>query len=132
MDWHARVYAGGGGTTRTPRRKAPVAVKAAVWDRQGPKCLYCGLEFGTWVQRGRRAPIRLRVEWDHFRPYVFLLDNPRENWVASCQICNGIKSALVPTGQAMESLDAVKAVIAGRRARMGYTALGVSALDREG
>lgn len=34
----------------------------------------------------------ISVEWDHIVPYSYLRANPKNNWAASCKLCNRIKS----------------------------------------
>lgn len=78
------------------RKKPPAEVKAAILEAQEDRCIYCERRFGSWVRR-RGAPqrvglaIRLCVTWDHFVPFSFVRSNPDENFVAACQVCNGIK-----------------------------------------
>ena len=36
---------------------------------------------------------QVRLSWDHFIPFSVILDNPDDNWVASCKNCNSIKHA---------------------------------------
>lgn len=54
-------------------------------------CLYCSGIIGSYCKYNNRL-IMLRLAWDHFIPYSYLQDNPNNNWVLSCHICNGIKS----------------------------------------
>lgn len=77
------------------RKSPPAALKAAILEQQENRCIYCERRFGSWVRR-RSAPrsglsIRLLVTWDHFVPFSFVRSNPDENFVAACQVCNGIK-----------------------------------------
>lgn len=63
-------------------------------DRQGNRCFYCLIYFGCLVEwRGRS--VKAKTHWDHFVPYSYIQSNPDENFLASCQICNQIKSSKV-------------------------------------
>ncbi len=39
--------------------------------------------------------MKLQIVWDHLFPYAFSQDNGVENFVASCQICNAYKGAIM-------------------------------------
>lgn len=41
-----------------------------------------------------------QIEWDHFVPYIYLQNNPDENWVASCRPCNRAKSSRIFASEA--------------------------------
>src|SRR5262245_15132633 len=75
-------------------RKAP-----PLWFRrhqlaiQDYQCFYCDRAFQCVVFLGKRR-IRLRIEWDHMVPFVYLQTNPAYNFVASCQICKRMKGDL--------------------------------------
>lgn len=64
--------------------------RAALW-RQDNRCLYCDALFGSFIFRKKRHT-RVMVRWDHFVPFSYCADNSDTNFVAACQICNGIKS----------------------------------------
>lgn len=73
-----------------PKKK----VRDFILETQSYRCFYCWRRFGQTVFRESRS-IRLKIAWDHVNPYVYSLDNRNSNFVASCQICNGIKSSLI-------------------------------------
>lgn len=86
---------------------------------QENRCLYCDVRFGDFV----KSPYRLgyivaRLHWDHLDPYVKTLDNRSSNFVASCSICNRIKSDLV-----FENIEDVRAYIQYNRSKRGYETL---------
>lgn len=58
----------------------------------GFACAYCQIIFGSVVRRPGNEPIIIRMQVDHFRPVSWTgRESDRENCVASCQICNGLK-----------------------------------------
>jgi len=77
------------------RRKGPNAEeRRVILELQGNRCLYCELLFGAPVERRNRL-LFLKVNWDHFVPFSYTQNNYAYNFVAACQICNGIKSNLM-------------------------------------
>lgn len=58
---------------------------------QDNRCFYCLNGFGDYIWY-RNKLIQIRINWDHFVPFDYLQSNPDNNWVASCQVCNSIKS----------------------------------------
>ncbi|TLZ87260.1 MAG: hypothetical protein E6K00_05760 [Methanobacteriota archaeon] len=48
--------------------------------------------FNSAVERKGRL-IYLKVNWDHFVPFAYSQNNYAYNFVAACQICNGIKGS---------------------------------------
>lgn len=73
-------------------RSRPAAwLKKEILEQQENRCLYCERMFHSWVHRKKKA-IRLTVCWDHFSPYSYSRDNGGDNFVAACQVCNGLKS----------------------------------------
>lgn len=82
--------------------------RACLW-RQDGRCIYCTLPFGSYVFR-RSRHVKLQVRWDHFVPFSYSADNSDANFVAACQICNGIKS-----DKLFNTLEEAQAHIAARR-----------------
>ena len=75
------------------RRRGPNAEEQRIiLELQGNRCLYCEQTFGTPVMKRNRL-IYLKVNWDHFVPFSYSQNNYGYNFVAACQICNGIKSS---------------------------------------
>ncbi len=79
---------------RGKRKLPPLEHRNLVLVLQENKCFYCAQEFGTW-ERHRRKLIQLRVNWDHLLPFAYLQSNPTFNFVAACQLCNGIKGSKI-------------------------------------
>ncbi len=115
-----RVYSGRVGRTvresqpefkrRTPCKKD----RLAILERQSNKCLYCELPFDSVVLRGNRTT-RLTPRWDHLIPFNYSQDNCPENFVAACQVCNGIKG-----DKCFDTITDARDHIRARRAQKGY------------
>jgi hypothetical protein len=91
------------------RAAPPKWVKEEILTRQDHRCLYCERLFGSWAHRGKKA-IQLQINWDHFSPYSYSRDNGDGNFVAACQICNGIKS-----NKLFDTLEQAKIYIASQK-----------------
>ena len=78
------------------RRCFPVKVRRQVLEDQEHACFYCGILFGDyyWSEKAGKV-VRANACFDHFIPWVYCRSSTAENVVASCQICNGIKSSKV-------------------------------------
>ena len=82
-------------TEAQDRRKGPDAEeRKTILELQGNRCLYCEQLFGSTIVKRDRL-IFLKVNWDHFVPFSYSQNNYAYNFVAACQICNGIKSNLM-------------------------------------
>jgi len=78
-----------------PNRKGPSSpIKKRILRNQKHCCFWCGRRFRNIVWRGQHKII-LRTEWDHVVPFSYSRNNRESNFVASCQICNGYKGALI-------------------------------------
>jgi len=96
------------------RRKAPTAAeRQMILELQGNRCLYCEMLFGAAVERKGRL-IFLKVNWDHFVPFAYTQNNYAYNFVAACQICNGIKSSMT-----FKTVEEAKVYIAATRLLKG-------------
>lgn len=60
-------------------------------ERQGHHCPYCTLPFGTVIAY-RGETVQTPVG-DHFAPYSWHGETRDDNLIASCQVCNSLKSA---------------------------------------
>ena len=76
------------------RRHPNAEEKRGILEFQGDRCVYCERLFGSAVIKEGRL-LFLKVTWDHLVPYSFSQNNYAYNFVAACQICNGIKSDLM-------------------------------------
>ncbi len=81
----------------TPKRNTPTQYeKKDILESQEGRCFYCDLEFGSVVWDNRKKKARtLKINWDHFTPFAYGFNNKATNFVASCDICNKLKSAKV-------------------------------------
>ena len=112
-DWHEAVYGPETGSY-APRRRPNVATRLHILQQQDGRCFYCGSRFGTYVTRKNRPRV-LKAAWDHVIPYVYLQANPDTNWVAACQVCNGIKGSRI-----FATVDEAREHITRRRKRCGW------------
>ena len=110
-DWQAKVYGSGAGAISGKRRPPPLWARRLQLAKQENRCFYCDWEFGSWVAK-RSRPVRLRVVWDHWVPYAYLQANPALNFVAACQLCNGLKRS-----DMFESVEEARRIIGKRRDR---------------
>ncbi len=94
----------------TPDRRRTVAenLQLQILRRQNYRCFYCDLNFKVVVfLKGK--PVRRAVVFDHYVRWSYSQDNRRQNIVAACSLCNGIKSWLM-----WDTLDECKAYISKR------------------
>lgn len=76
---------------RLRRKKPSSKQRSHILAIQENKCKYCSHTFGSYVLKNNKVTA-LRVVWDHHIPYSYGANNNKENFVAACQICNGLKS----------------------------------------
>ena len=60
-------------------------------ESQEHLCAYCQLPFGSIIQHRMSTHIA-NVVGDHFIPWAYSGTSEPDNFVASCSVCNGIKS----------------------------------------
>jgi hypothetical protein len=78
-------------------------------------CAYCERRFGDFVYlKGKRK--KLQVQWDHFVPYSYSRNNNGSNFVASCHICNRMKSSFC-----FETMEEAKLYLLHKWTEKGYT-----------
>jgi hypothetical protein len=99
------------------KRQIPTReVQRAILEHQGDRCFYCGSAFGDSAHReGRSEPRRLTPVWDHVEPFAWQANNQPLNFVASCSVCNGIKSNLM-----FESKEDARLYVWRRRKQKGW------------
>lgn len=71
--------------------------KNKIWrvlQEQGYRCFWCGHIFGSIYRHNNHPTESLTIHFDHVLPFSYVQHNRTANLVASCNICNGIKSAL--------------------------------------
>ena len=97
------------------RRYTPsINTKKEILQNQNYRCIYCEKSFDGYVWRKGKG-IKLKVAWDHFLPFCFSYNNHETNFLAACQICNGIKSDLV-----FDSIQEAQTYIQTKREEKGY------------
>lgn len=96
------------------RRLPPQAERDLVLSNQDGRCFYCEALFGDEGYRNN-TPIRINMAWDHQVPFAYSQDNHMYNFVAACQVCNGIKSSMI-----FQTVDEAKVYLALRREEKGY------------
>jgi hypothetical protein len=87
------------------RKGPPAKAKRSILREQGYCCFWCDRRFGKVLWRGRKRKV-LRIEWDHLVSYAYSRDNRPVNYVASCHVCNRLKSSSV-----FESIDECRVYI---------------------
>lgn len=74
------------------RRIPTGADRNKILEAQNNSCFYCERRFGSRIIYKNKERI-LSLRWDHIVPWVFSQNNRPENFIAACQICNGVKLA---------------------------------------
>lgn len=74
------------------RKRPSKEIQKRLLLNQNNKCKYCNIKFGEMYFRDNKPGLS-RIHWDHLVPFAYLQENPYNNWVASCNICNLIKSS---------------------------------------
>lgn len=97
------------------RRKPSIEVREHILIEQRGACFWCLLPLDSTIWQGQRS-IDYELEWDHAVPFAYLQASPAGNWVASCQICNAVKSDL-----RFRSVEEARRHIKDRRAELGYS-----------
>ena len=87
--------------------------------KQRGKCFYCRGNFGDWYEHKGR-PMLLKPVWDHLLPWCYSGNNEAGNFVASCRVCNGLKS-----GKVFDSIYEAKIYVQAQRVRKGYPVFGM-------
>ncbi len=76
------------------RKRPSPEERRQILEMQENRGLYCLRLFNIPVIRKEKL-LWLKVTWDHWIPYSYGQNNYPYNFVAACQICNGIKSNLM-------------------------------------
>lgn len=99
--------------------------KYAILISQRGCCMYCGKPLDGVVFRKGKS-VDLELQWDHAIPRALRVIEHESNIVASCQICNLIKSDLV-----FETVEEAREWINGRREEEGYSESRIAWCDIE-
>ncbi len=79
---------------RTDRMRVSVLVQQQLLAEQRNRCAYCEIPFSKPVYRHSKL-WRRTIHFDHFVPWSYSFSNRKQNIVASCSVCNSIKSWLM-------------------------------------
>jgi len=96
------------------RKSPPKRIRDKILVLQQERCLYCNRVFGSMYERNGKI-LFTKLHWDHKVPFAYTQGNAGNNWAASCNICNGIKS-----DKMFESVGEVRQYVAERRKEKGY------------
>jgi len=96
------------------RKRISEHLKKKILKEQNNLCFYCeSYIYGFTHRHGKR--IKLRLHFDHQVPYAYSQNNNTENIVASCHVCNGIKSSFC-----FQTVEEAVIYIMGKREEKGY------------
>ncbi len=98
-----------------PRKLPSVKFQDRQLTIQNGRCFWCFLPFDVWISRRGRDPVFLRWVWDHVEPYSWAQRQDDANFVASCQVCNGLKWNFMFPDE-----DSCRAYLLKRRKDKGY------------
>lgn len=94
----------------------PAKFKRQILITQDNKCIYCGEKFGDYVWNSKKYKfVKLRIHFDHFIAWGYSRNNQKTNVVASCQVCN-----LLKTTNHYKSLTVARKAINEKRKEKGY------------
>jgi len=96
------------------RRILPLRQKRAKLIEQEWRCFYCERTLGSYVFRGGRE-VKLKIHWDHQVPFSYSQNNAEHNFVASCHVCNRIKS-----DRLFQTVEEARVFIETERRGKGY------------
>lgn len=97
------------GTRKRPSKKR----QRELVIKQGGKCFYCGLEFGSYFEWQYQL-VCVRKTFDHLLAFCYSGNSSDDNFVASCFECNGLKS-----GKVFDSIKEAKDYVKKRRIQKG-------------
>lgn len=107
-DWDCQVSS----VNHIKRLRIPLAQRKSILAIQENRCLYCGHEFGTLIER--RGQIEsVDLQWDHFFPVLYTGDHLEV--VAACRVYNHIKADRV-----FETVEDATRFICKKRRSKGY------------
>lgn len=96
------------------RRHPPTSTKKRLLEEQNHCCFYCERRFGSRVVYKNKERV-LSLRWDHIVPWVYSQDNRPQNFIAACQICNGVKLAKM-----FDSIEDLKIYVLNEIERKGF------------
>ena len=81
-------------TGKARRKTVCPSDKQRLIESQQGRCYYCERKFGYYFVRNNNVR-RSTIQIDHYVPFSFNQSNNKENYVASCSLCNSLKSNMV-------------------------------------
>jgi hypothetical protein len=100
------------------RKIPPIDDQVRILSEQNHRCFWCRSPFdGVAVRITRRSQkiLKLMPCWDHVQPFAWSYNNAPLNFVASCSVCNGIKSSKM-----FQGLEETRDYIMKRRKKKGW------------
>lgn len=95
-------------------RRIPEGLKKDILQDQEYSCFYCLVPFSFEVRRKGKLVTR-KIEFDHLVPFSYQNNNNRENLVASCDVCNRLKSSMC-----FQTTDEARVYLQSERESKGY------------
>lgn len=96
------------------RKLPPLAWRRDQVVKQNNACAYCGSCFDGCVLR-KGKPVKVKLCWDHIVPYAYSQNNNEYNFLASCSVCNLIKSSKM-----FQTIEEVQIYVSIKRNQKGY------------
>ena len=73
--------------------RIPLKLKKQILEKQDHKCIYCQKDLAGYITNSFTGKlIKLKTHFDHFVCWNYSRDSSDYNMVASCHICNLLKS----------------------------------------
>lgn len=73
------------------RKKPSLKRQKEILEKQDNKCLYCNNKFGTAYFRDGKLKLT-KLHWEHLVPFSYTQRSSDKDFIASCNVCNLIKS----------------------------------------
>lgn len=97
------------------RRPVSTHSRAMILAHQDYRCFYCGHSLSASYRRGTKT-FRAKIHWDHQLPFAYSQDNRVDNFVASCNVCNLMKSSKI-----FETVEDARAYLVHRQGKKGIS-----------
>jgi hypothetical protein len=100
---------------KTDRIQFSLAQRTELVNRQNKICFWCKVEFDKDEYRHGKL-VNKTIHIEHIEPFIYSFDNSPDNFVASCSICNSLKSCLM-----FQTIHECREYIKTQRALKGFT-----------
>lgn len=97
------------------RRKPSPHERSMILAHQDYRCFYCGHSLSAIYTQGVKT-FRAKIHWDHQLPFAFSQDNRVDNFVASCNVCNLLKSSKI-----FETVEDARVYLVHRQGKKGIS-----------